>query len=268
MSESTLSDSLAAMQPDNDALIAPVTDNWMQGRTTYGGFSSALLLGAVQKMHPNLPPLRSTLINFTGPISKSPRITTQVQRTGRNVTTVSATATIDGKTACLAVFSFGLAQNSDIQASCPAPDAPKPDLETGEPMIPPQAAALAPRFHTNFDMLLIEGDRPMTGSTRGYIRCWVRHRDPASRGGEASLLCLADILPPAVFPMFKRMGPNSSVNWICNFMQDNTQTEDGWWQAESRVSAAENGYSSQVMRIWNSQGDLVVDGMQSVLVFV
>lgn len=268
MADTSFADSLAAMRAEDDALIAPVSDNWMQGRTTYGGFSSGLLLGAVQKSHPDLPPLRSALINFTGPVSAPPRITTQVQRAGRNVTTVNAMATIDGKTACQGVFTFGTAQDSHIHVPCPAPAVDAPDIERYEPIIPPQAAALAPRFHTNFDMLLIEGDRPMTGSDRGYMRGWARHKDPASRSGHASLLCIADILPPAVFPLFKRMGPNSSVNWICNFLQDDAQTTDGWWHVETSISAAQNGYSSQVMRVWNTNGDLVVDGMQSVLIFV
>lgn len=266
MTNNSFSDSLAALRPDGEALIAPITDNWKQGRTTFGGFTTALMLAAIQKQHPNLPPLRSTMINFTAPVSEDPRITTQVQRTGRNVTTVSAMATIGGKTACLAVFTFGQAQTSDIQVPCPAPDVPAPDACTA--MIPPQAAALAPQFHTNFDLLLIDGDPPVTGSSRGYVHGWVRHRDPAARSGDAALLCIADIMPPAVFPMFKRIGPHSSVNWICNFMQDNPQTEDGWWHAETTVSAADNGYSSQVMRVWNSKGELVIDGMQSVLVFV
>lgn len=108
----------------------------------------------------------------------------------------------------------------------------------------------------------------MMGSDRGYLRCWTRHKDPGSRQGLVSLLCMADILPPAVFPLFQRMGPLGTMTWMCNFMDPAPQTKDGWWQVETTASAAADGYSSQVMRVWNSDGDLVCDGMQSVLIFV
>ena len=52
-----------------------------------------------------------------------------------------------------------------------------------------------------------------------------------------------------------------------NLLTDTPETEDGWWQVESRLTAASGGYSSQVMRIWNTDGELVVEGMQSIAIF-
>lgn len=257
---------LDGLEPQGDAMLAPAPANWMQGRTAYGGFTAALLLGAVLRGDRDLPPLRSAMINFTGPVSASPRLTTETLRRGRNVTSIAARARIDDQVAAAGLFSFGAAQDSHVRADAPRRDAPAPDA--CEPLIPPQAADFAPGFHRNFDLRLIEGDRPMTGSDRGYIRGWARHHDPASRTGIESLLCLADILPPAVFPLFRRMGPNSSMNWICNFLVENPETEDGWWLVETDLTAARDGFSSQVMRVWNSSGELVVDGMQSVAIFV
>ena len=66
--------------------------------------------------------------------------------------------------------------------------------------------AMAPKFHRHIDLRLIEGERPMMGADRGYIRCWVRLTDKDSRDDPTALLCLADALPPAVFPLFKAMG--------------------------------------------------------------
>ncbi len=266
MIKEDFADVLGAMTERNDGVMVPLPESWMQGRTSFGGLSAGILLGAVTRVHEELPPLRSALINFTGPLSEAPLISNRILRRGRNVTTVEARGTVGDQTAMLGTFSFGTAQESHITVDCPAPMAPPP--ERCEPMIPPQAASLAPKFHTKFDIHLIEGDRPVCGSDRGYIRGWARHRDPASREGIASLLCIADILPPAIFPMFKKPGPNSSMSWICNFLREEPSTKDGWWHVESVLSAAREGYSSQVMRVWNTDGDLVVDGMQSVVVFV
>jgi acyl-CoA thioesterase len=187
-------------------------------------------------------------------------------RQGRNVASVEARAAVDGQVVTTGAFSFGAAQQSDIAVALPGPDAPPP--EECDPYIPAQAAAFAPNFHHNFDLLLIEGDRPLSGSTRGYLRLWARHRDKAARGTLPGLLCLADALPPAVFPLYRKLGANSSMNWICNVLDADPQTRDGWWQMESHATGAADGYSSQHMRAWNTDGQLVLDGMQSVLVFV
>ena len=107
----------------------------------------------------------------------------------------------------------------------------------------------------------------MQGGQRGYIRCWARHKDIASRDGEASLLCLADILPPSPMPMMTQLGPVSSMTWICNIMREPVTT-DGWYMVEADLTSALNGYCSQVMRIWNRDGALIADGMQSIALFV
>lgn len=247
------------------ALRAPdIPDEWKQGRTAYGGLSAALLLARVRSERLGLPPLRSALINFTGPVTEAPDITTDILRQGRNVTTVDARALIDGNTVCTGAFSFGASRESHLGVERPAPDAAPP--EDAEPFHQGHSPFI-PAFLTNFDCRLIEGSRPMTGGTRGYVRCWVRHRDAASRKGETALLCLADVLPPAVLPIMTQLGPMSSMSWICNFLRS-PETDDGWYQVESELSAARDGYSSQVMRIWNVEGQMVAEGMQSITVFV
>lgn len=266
MSDDSLPKILTQMTREPGGWRVPLTRNWMQGRTAFGGWTSAVLLEAAQRDGADLPPLRSALVNFTGPVTGVPLLTTRVLRQGRNVTTVAAEAQIADQVCGTATFSFGAAQDSAIAVAEPGPAAPEP--ESCPPLIPKQAQAMAPGFHHNFDIRLIEGDLPFSGSDRGYLRGWARHTDPQAWDGMVPLLCLADILPPAVFPLFPRPGPNSSMTWICNVLHDTPRTEAGWWQVETVVSGAANGYSSQHMRMWNSDGALVVDGMQSVVVFV
>ena len=82
------------------------------------------------------------------------------------------------------------------------------------------------------------------------------------------LIAVADLPPPAIYPTLRKPGPNSSMNWIFNVMSDDIATRDGWWLLEHQLTAGRDGYSSQVMRVWNTDGDLIVDGMQSVIIFV
>lgn len=254
-----------APQPDG-TLIPPKAENWMQGRTTFGGLTAAWLLEAALRSQDDLPPLRTAMINYVGPISEPPHLSTEVLRTGRNVSTLNARAESEGKVLGTGAFSFGRAvPDAQIHQELPAPEAPAP--EENELYIPAGAEHLGPGFIQNFDVRLIDGNRPMMGAKEGYVRAWCRHKDPASRVGLPSLICIGDLLPPGMFPMLRKFGPNSSMNWLVNFMDDNPQTEEGWWQMETRMTAAANGYSSQIMRLWNSAGKLTLEGMQSVIVF-
>ena len=266
MDDATLTEALAELREEDGVYSAPVPRNWAQERTAYGGYSATLLLASARRAYPDLPPLRSTMVNFTGPISEAPEITVTLLRQGRNISTLRVVATTGGKTAATAVFSFGVAQDSHVSATCPAPEASPP--EETESFFPEGMPKLPIGFFNNFEVRLIEGHRPFMGGDRGYVRVWARHRDEAIRGTPEGLLSIADVLPPAAFSLCKKMGPNSSVNWICNVLSEDLTTKDGWWMIESALSAGHDGYSSQVMRMWNSEGELVVDGMQSVVIFV
>lgn len=266
MTDQTLNDVLAQATENNDQITYPAPENWRQGRTAYGGFTAALLLDATRRAHPDLPPLRSMLVDFTAPVTDAPSITTEVLRAGRNVTTINARAMVGGGVAAQATLAFGAAQNSELRVDCPAPEAPAP--EDTEPFFPPNMTRAPVRFFDNFEVRLIAGARPFSGATRGYARVWARHRDPAARGGIVPLVCMADLLPPAAFPMLKTIGPNSSITWICNILTETTQSGDGWFMIETDLTAARDGYSTQVMRMWNRDGELVAEGMQSVIIFV
>lgn len=255
---------LASMTLDGTGHRVDIPAHWKQGRTAYGGLTAALMLAAAQKQIEDLPPLRSALINFVGPVKDSPLLTAELQRKGRNVTSVSAAAHIGDQAVGRAEFLFGAARTSDINIDFPAPEAIAPDAARA--FTPEAARAMVPQFFHNFDTRLIAGARPMMGD-EGYIRTWSRHRDPAARSGVAALLCLADVLPPAAMPLLRKFAPVSSMGWIFNLLQDDPQTEDGWWHVESKLTAARGGYSSQVMRIWNTDGELVVEGMQSIAIF-
>jgi len=253
-----------SMSPDGEGFRVDIPAHWKQGRTTYGGLTSALMLAAAQARYEELPPLRSAIVNFVGPVSESPVLTSQMERMGRNVTSVSAAARIGDQAVGRAEFLFGAARLSDIEVGFPAPEAITP--ENCEPFTPEAIRDMVPQFFHNFDTRLIAGARPMMGDT-GYIRTWSRHKDPASRSGVEALLCLGDVLPPAAMPLLRKFAPVSSMSWMFNLLTDTPQTEDGWWHVESRLTAARGGYSSQVMRIWNTDGELAVEGMQSIAIF-
>ena len=240
--------------------------SWRQGRTCYGGLTAGLSLAAAQKDFPDLPPLKSMQITFIGPVNETPTLKTKLLRQGRNVTSVE-TKMFSGEDICASAnFMFGAARTSEINETLAGFDDPSP--ESLEDFTPPAIKSFVPQFFLRFETKLIEGARPASGADKGYIRCWSRHHDIASRTGTDSFITLGDVLPPAAAPTFKKMGPISSMNWQMNILVDDVSSEDGWYLVETSQTAARDGYSTQIMRFWNRSGVLVAEGIQSVAIFV
>jgi acyl-CoA thioesterase len=260
-----LSDIISSLTDDGQNLRSPLPASWLQGRTAFGGLSSALVLSSALQQHRDagLPPLRSALVNFTAPVNGSPQFTSQILRQGRNITTITSDARQDDKVLCRATFTFGNPIANGTSTDKTAPSAPSPeDLPAA-----PKLMTAGPSFLQNFDIRPIAGSAPFSGAEHGYLRAWVRHRNTADQTGVVPLLCLADVLPPAAMTMLKTPAMNSSVTWLFNLLDAHAVTQEGWYMVETELTAASEGYSSQVMRIWTTQGKLVSDGMQSVVLF-
>ena len=248
----------------DEAYSITVPPDWMQGRTTYGGLTTALALEAVNRASPELPPLRSAQISFVGPVGGEVNITTSILRQGRSVTFAGADITGEKGLATRAVFCFGASRESILDLSfIPMPDVPGPDQS--EPYFPPSLPG--PHFTQHYEARLAKGARPGAGSKGHDHYLWVRHQDE-SVDSNVGLLALADMPPPATLPMSTTFPPISSMTWQVNFLMDKPVSEDGWWLLQSRAESARGGYSSQDMIAWNSAGEAVIAGRQSVAIFI
>jgi len=239
-----------------------VSEDWMQGRTAYGGLTAAFALEAALAAAADPPPLRSAQISFIGPASGALTARAGVLRRGRSALFVGADVSGEKGLAARAVFVFGAARKSAFDLSfLPPPELPGPTQS--EEFLPP---GMGPNFAQHYESRLAAGGRPVSGSTAHDHFIWVRHRDLGARDLTA-LIALADMPPPAVLPMFTEFAPISSVTWMLNVLTAAPATEDGWWLMESRAENAAEGYSSQDMFVWNSRGEAVIAGRQSVALF-
>lgn len=253
---------LQRAKPSNGCIRYVISDNWLQGRTTYGGMSAALCLHTVLKQQDALPPLRSAQINFVGPANAELSATSRVLRRGKSVSFVEAELAGEKGLSTHAVFCFGATRESRLSEDFE----PIADLRERHQCDDFHDRKRQPPFTAEFESLLAEGDPPVSGSNKHAIKLWIRHRDTSAEGLVA-LLGLADMPPPAVLAMFESFAPVSSMNWSLNFLAEDFATEDRWFLLESRAENARDGYSSQDMRIWNSEGRLVVTARQSVAIF-
>ncbi len=259
----SFSDLLRSMSPTKGhGWKIKIPESWLQGRATFGGLSAALCLEAVNRNYPDLPPLRTAQITFLGPTGNNAIINSQVLRQGKSVIYIRAEIINDAGIATSAVFSFGTTRPSQLDQNFVAP----PDVPAPQDSVDLFKLAPAPAFTQNFECRHCSGSLPLSGLEQAEFGFWVRHKDK-SANDLVALLCIADMAPPAILSVLTKFAPVSTMTWMLNFLNEQPQTQDGWWQMHSKAQNAKDGYSSENMNIWNSDGELSVVGLQNVTIF-
>jgi len=253
------------MRGDGAACTLAVGDDWLQGRTIYGGLAGAICLEATQREFTDLPPLRSAQFAFIGPATGQLRATPTVLRRGKSTVFIGVELHGDDGLATRGTFCFGAARKSTLDYSAQnltptqAPASYPPFFEQAPPFL---------RFLQHIDGRLAGGKLPFSGSTEPTMTLWLRHRDPALKPSLVSLLALADAPPPAALAMVTQVGPISTMTWSIDLLTDTIETEDGWWMIRTTADTAAGGYSSQAMTVWNTSGKPVMTNRQNIAMFI
>jgi acyl-CoA thioesterase len=255
----SLPETLAAARPIEGGFIATIPEIWMQGRTSYGGFSSALALEAAQRLAPDLPPLRSAQVAFVGPLAGEVEVRARLLRRGKNASWAVAEISGEGGVGLTATFVFmGPVESALHLHDVPLPPGIIPHDQAIE--VPgDRRPAFSRQFETRFAL-------PRASAPEPHIEWWMRLKDGDGLDPMVALMLMADGLPPGVLPML-RAGPVSSMTWQTNLLTPQPQSRDGWFLVRAVGNYAEKGCSSQDMAIWNSDGEAIATGMQAIAVF-
>lgn len=239
----------------------PEAEDWLQGRTLYGGASALIAYTAAAKAFPDLPPLRAAQVGFVAPVGTDFELRREILRQGRNVTQVRSELWCDGHCALTALFVFGTGREANaLHPAAALADWPAPPEDAEDAM-----AGKGPVFiQKNFELRRAQEQR---GPGEPVVRRWARLKDRSALDPAAQLILMGDVLPPGAMRAMKRQGPISSVNWSFNLLETTPDTRNGWWLSENASQHADDGYSSERLRLWNTDGRQVLDGMQSVAVF-
>jgi acyl-CoA thioesterase len=260
-SYTAMMDNFLASGPDTYRADLPET--WKQGRTAFGGITSALLLAAILNDHDDLPPLRTMQINFIGPAVDELTVTSKILRRGKNNVTLRAELDSAAGAGTHGYFTFGVDRELDMVMDYPLKEiAAQPDeLESSEPN------EFTPSFLINFDRRWVSGPTFFEQADDPDMLIWTRLKDPESWDkGLLPLVVLADA-PPAAFGSISGVRALSSMNWNINFLTDDFSTENGWWLMRSATRFIREGYSSQLIQVWNSEGRRVMDSAQHIAIF-
>lgn len=229
---------------------------WTQGRTAFGGLSTAIAYHAASHIEPDLPPLRSCQVAFTGPLSGGLTAKTEILRRGRNTAFVQADLFGEKGLGLHCNFIFAASRETSIRAfEMEKPEFP-PIPEDGDIHSGPN------QFFTS--KMEFVGKRIDTSIKTHRLTRWMRLKDRAGLDPVSEILCMGDSLPPSIMGLLDKNAMVSSMNWQVNIIADNIHTKNGWWLIDSRTHHADHGASSQYMAIWNSEQELIATGMQSV----
>jgi acyl-CoA thioesterase len=250
----------AAVRADGTEVTIPGAENWMQGRTLFGGASAALALAAARQALPDLPPFRGAQVGFVAPVGAVLSFKVEIVRQGRNVTQVRSDIFAEGKMALTSVMLFG--ESRDPNALHPAG---KCDPWPGPPEEAEPMGGGGPQYFTQ--NLEIRRAQEEQGPGAPVVRRWVRLNDREGLDPVIEAIVLGDALPPGSMRVMKRQGPLSSINWSFNLLDPAAKTRDGWMLAEAASDHADHGYSSERLRLWNADGEQVLAGMQAAAIF-
>lgn len=248
-----------SLEPIEGGWCGTLPDTWRQGRTSYGGLSAALALWAAQNSDTNLPPLRSALVAFVGPLSGDVVVRVSRLRRGRNAAFIQTDVEGESGLGLRATFVFMSPIRSEIDHQVgTVPDFPVPSADTrtfiGNARVP---------ILQNFELL---DRRDETVGPAEWLR-WVRLNKREGLDPMVELIAVADCLPPAALKLVGGSAPVSSMTWQLNILGPAPTTADGWWLLRANTDYAKDGSSSQAMAIWNTDGVPIAEQMQSVAIF-
>jgi acyl-CoA thioesterase len=235
--------------------------DWMQGRTLYGGASALVAYTMAVRAFPGLPSLRAGQVAFVAPVGEDIELTAEIIRQGRNVTQVRSEIRCEGRIALSAFWLFAVGREANaVHPAAPPEQWPGPPEENEA-----VTHGFAPTFVAqNFE--LRHGQ--IKGEDRGAtVRRWARLTEEHNLDPVSKLVLMGDVMPPGAMRAMQRVGPISSINWSFNVLDPESRSRSGWYLAENASQHADRGYSSERLRMWDADGKQVLDGLQCVAVF-
>lgn len=251
------------LQPDGDGWTATVTDDWLQGRSAFGGLQVSFAVKAMRALVAGQP-LRVLQVTFLAPVPPGQvRVRANVLRAGKNATHVEARLHIGEQVLCVVIGIFGATRESVVDIR---PEQP-PVTTAQKPMLLPNIPGMTPAFLQHFDMRWLNGNLPFTGGSRAAAIIEVGFKE-AGAMTELHLASLADSIPPLAITLLKKPAPASSMTWMLEFLADRyDRLPLQGWRFDAEVLSAGNGYTSQTAMIWAPDGSPAMLSRQNMVVF-
>lgn len=250
-------------------LDVTITEDWGQGRASFGGLMVALQYEAMRAQVSSERALRSLAVTFVGPAEPGVPVSFEVEvlREGKAVSQVLGRAVQNGQVVTLVQGSFGGARESAVKVdSLPAPDMKAPEQC---PLLP-YIKGVTPEFMRHLSMAFAVGAIPFTGRGTREMGGWVRFSGEVAKQPltETHLLALIDTWPPALLPLLNKPTAGSTLTWTVEFVQPlpDANTLD-WCKYLAVIEHARDGYGHVAANLWAPNGELIAISRQTVAIF-
>lgn len=258
----SFSDLLRTGVKSDDAFRIHVPEDWLQGRSAFGGLQLAFALQAMRELVPDRP-LRTVQATFFSPIPPGVMQTSAtLLRSGKNTSVVEARVGDGSSSATLVVAVFGNALPSQIQVVPKQPSAP-----VGEGIHQPFIQGVMPNFMRHFDIHWLRGELPFSGGTCLDPILEISFLDDGL-ATEGHALAIADLIPPIGFSLLSTPAAGSSITWMIELLTDEIAGLPlQHWRLDATLIAAKAGYTSQSVMLWGPGGMPIALSKQCMMVF-
>lgn len=270
-SSTPLAQLLAVRQRQENRVSFQVTEDWQQGRTTFGGLLSLLVVQAMRDVYGANWPLRALQTNFVGPVSTGTmHVDVTLLRQGKNVRQIQAhvmQADAQGVEQFGGVLLgvFGSGRESALPLLRPMQASVEKDVNAA--MKWPYIPNVMPAFTQHLDARHGEGGIPFSGSTDWHSRTHIRLHDAKGVDAELMAVLLADAGPTPALAQLKGFAPASSVSWALELRPVELPDPQGFWRMDKDALATGEGYVNEKTTLWTPDGQLAALGYQVVAVY-
>jgi len=245
--------------------IGTIPTEWGQGRSAFGGVTTAAATRAMSSLVDSSRALRSLSASLVGPIilGEPVLLEASVLRAGRSLTHTEARLTQGGQVKAVVLAAYGGPRPSAITV----PLARRPDdlPEPSDCFRFPYLPGVTPEFTRQMEMRWTHGAIPFTGNDESVIGLWLRHLTPAT--GVDALVGLLDTPPSPVLQMMKVPAPASTVRWAAHIVGVPEIGPDDYCWLHSTARSAGDGYATMLASLYGPDGALLAWLEQLVVVF-
>jgi len=247
--------------------IINVPKTWGQGRTLFGGITTALAYQAAENLIEDDRALRSLHCNFVGPLNwdEPVVVTAEVLRTGRNVTQLLAKVCQNGQVGVMAQICFGMSRESKLLSK--ATDSHVMNVPKKGNFIP-NIPKLVPAFIQHYNLSLHKGSFGLGKSDEAALHGWSRYSTPPKTMRMTYFIALMDAWPPTMLQMLRLPAPASTMSWDIEFINPKLELDPAaWYASETEAQHIQDGYGHEEAKFWDQNGNLLALSRQVVTVF-
>lgn len=248
-----------------------VSEDWLQGRTAFGGLTSAFGVQAMRDagaaQATTAAPLRALQTSFVGPLGVGrTSVDAIVLRAGKSVTQLQATLRQGEQIVAVMIGVFA----ADRASTMLPVRLLRPAATSAPEQLPARSydAAAQPGFIRHFDMRWDHGPVPGSGDDGMSTRIHMRLVDGDGLDDEMRTVVFADTSPTPATGQFKQRPPASSVTWALELRPLRGAADPaGWWRADNESLVVAGGFVNHSARLWAPSGELAGLASQVVAIY-